>query len=66
VEEVKSRTIKLKNAMVTVHGYSSGTVVFNMTSRKEDCQHAAIWINTDELNDLSDLLRSCQEMMRDA
>lgn len=59
--ELQSRTIKTKNALITVHGYSAGTVILNVTSCDDVSNHAAIWLNLNELADISELLLLCKE-----
>lgn len=57
IEEVKSQTIRLKNAIVTIHGWSAGTAILTIGSTREPENHAQIWVGYDELEGLSDMLR---------
>jgi hypothetical protein len=55
-KEVKSRTFRTTNAHITVHEYSAGTLILNVTSVKEAANHAAIWISPDEIEMLGAFL----------
>lgn len=57
MKNLRSRTVRLKNAIVILHEYSAGTAILHIDGTSEDGDHAAIWVNLDELDDLANMLR---------
>lgn len=56
VPEIKSRTLKLTNAYLTLHVHSPDTAILNITGIKRR-MHAAVWISDDEIQRLIVFLR---------
>ena len=59
--EIDSKAIKLKNAVIVIHGWSAGTAILNVTATEGSCpeaNHASIWIDDDEIESVVALLRS--------
>lgn len=52
ITEVKSRSFRTLNSVVTVHAFSSGTVIFNVVATKDAINRVAIWMSPEELQDL--------------
>lgn len=62
ISEQTSRTFKLKNALVTIHGWSAGTAILNVTSTKEPT-HISVWVSPPELRDLAKAFEEIADTM---
>lgn len=57
MKEVKSRTLKLKSAYVTLHEHSAGTSILNVTLAAQP-GHVAFWIG--DMDEIHALIRFLQ------
>lgn len=62
-----SYTWRIVNAIVTLHGFSAGTAILNITSTKEHGNHVSIWVSPEELKQIANQFlavadRACEEM----
>lgn len=56
--EQYSRTLKLKNALVTLHGWSNGTSILHVCETQGHGRSAGVWVNHDEIEELIEVLQS--------
>jgi hypothetical protein len=63
-EQVKSRTLRIANAYVTIHEHSAGTAILNVTLRTgQTGGHVAVWI--DDIADVEALVQLLREWLHD-
>ena len=54
MSEVNSQSWKLRNAIVTIHDFSAGTAILNITvTTGPTPSHAAVWVSPTELRELA-------------
>lgn len=52
MKEMRSRTFRLKNAVVTIHGFAADSAILNISTTNDNPSHAAVWVSAEELIDL--------------
>lgn len=68
-KEVLSKSYRLNNAVVTLHAFSAGTGVLNITATEGTCpemNRCSIWVNTNEMDELADALKGFKQLMKEA